>query len=59
MVKFLAPMKASNWDIMKVKCLTLYLDISMKSHLVLVFEQSWSLLIVTLMVLMMAILRAY
>ena len=43
MVKFLALMKASNWDYLMVKWLELYLEMYMESHLGLMLEQSWDL----------------
>ena len=39
----LALMKASNWDLLMVKCLALYLEMYMESHLGLILEQIWDL----------------
>ena len=41
MVKCLAVTKASNWDLLALNCLALYLEIYIESHLGLIFEQSW------------------
>ena len=36
-------MKASNWDLLMLNCLTLYLEIYVESHLGLMLEHSWPL----------------
>ena len=59
MSKRLALIKESNWDLLMLTYLVLYLEMYMESHLGLILEPIWDFYIDPLMVLINASLREY